>query len=196
MFVTIIFLSFMGFCVAGLLSEQIGPKRAAALSTFCSLTSFSFSSLYFYKIVSTGSVFHRDLVVGVHFYSDFVLIHWEFDLNIFNSSTVATCVVITFVSTLVHLCSIKCMYHDQDLLKFMSYLSLITFFMLILVTSDGFIPIFLGLVGLLLSFRAMTNFWITRAEANKTETTETTIYKISKFCFIMSLLIFFLKLFY
>lgn len=53
-------------------------------------------------------------------------------------------VVVLTVSTLVHLYSIEYMSEDPHLPRFMSYLSLFTFFMLILVTSDNIISLFLG----------------------------------------------------
>ena len=48
----------------------------------------------------------------------------------FDSLTVFMCVVVTFISFLVHLYSIEYMSHDPHLSRFMSYLSLFTFFML------------------------------------------------------------------
>jgi NADH:ubiquinone oxidoreductase subunit 5 (subunit L)/multisubunit Na+/H+ antiporter MnhA subunit len=52
--------------------------------------------------------------------------------------------VVNIVSALVHLYSIDYMAHDPHLPRFMSYLSLFTFFMLILVTGDNFVILFLG----------------------------------------------------
>jgi NADH:ubiquinone oxidoreductase subunit 5 (subunit L)/multisubunit Na+/H+ antiporter MnhA subunit len=53
-------------------------------------------------------------------------------------------VVVTFVSTLVHIYSVGYMSEDPHLPRFMSYLSLFTFFMLMLVTADNFVQMFLG----------------------------------------------------
>lgn len=53
-------------------------------------------------------------------------------------------VVVLAVSTLVHLYSTEYMSEDPHLARFMSYLSLFTFFMLLLITSDNFIGLFLG----------------------------------------------------
>jgi NADH:ubiquinone oxidoreductase subunit 5 (subunit L)/multisubunit Na+/H+ antiporter MnhA subunit len=52
--------------------------------------------------------------------------------------------VVLVVSTLVHLYSIEYMSEDPHLPRFISYLSLFTFFMLLLITSDNFIGLFLG----------------------------------------------------
>lgn len=53
-------------------------------------------------------------------------------------------VIVTFISTLVHLYSTEYMEHDPHLPRFMSYLSLFTFFMLILVTGNNFLQMFVG----------------------------------------------------
>ena len=52
--------------------------------------------------------------------------------------------VVTFISTLVHLYSTEYMSEDPHLPRFMSYLSLFTFFMLMLVTSNNFLQMFVG----------------------------------------------------
>ena len=57
------------------------------------------------------------------------------------------CCVVTFISCLVNLYSTEHMSHDPHLPRFMSYLSLFTFFMLILVTADNWIQIFVGWEG-------------------------------------------------
>lgn len=53
-------------------------------------------------------------------------------------------VVVLTISCLVHLYSLEYMSEDPHLPRFMSYLSLFTFFMLILITSDNFVGLFLG----------------------------------------------------
>ena len=54
------------------------------------------------------------------------------------------CCVVTFVSSIVHLYSTEYMAYDPHLSRFMSYLSLFTFFMLILVTADNMVQMFVG----------------------------------------------------
>jgi proton-translocating NADH-quinone oxidoreductase chain L len=75
--------------------------------------------------------------------------------------------VVTFISTLVHLYSTEYMGEDPHLPRFMSYLSLFTFFMLILVTSNNFLQMFVGWEGVGLSSYLLINFWFTRIQANK-----------------------------
>ena len=76
-------------------------------------------------------------------------------------------IVVTYVSALVHLYSTEYMENDPHLQRFMSYLSLFTFFMLILVTADNFVQMFIGWEGVGLSSFLLISFWTTRLAANK-----------------------------
>jgi len=68
-------------------------------------------------------------------------VHWGF---LFDSLTVIMMCVVTFISSLVHFYSFEYMYSDPYLIRFMAYLSFFTFFMLVLITADNFVQIFLG----------------------------------------------------
>ncbi len=85
----------------------------------------------------------------------------------FDSLTCIMLFVVSLVSTLVHLYSIDYMSHDPHISRFMSYLSLFSFFMLILVSADNFIQLFLGWEGVGLASYLLINFWFTRIEASK-----------------------------
>jgi NADH-quinone oxidoreductase subunit L len=62
----------------------------------------------------------------------------------FDPLSVSMLVMVLFISGLVHIYSIGYMLLDPNLIKFISYLSLFTFFMCILVTADNFMQLFLG----------------------------------------------------
>jgi NADH-ubiquinone oxidoreductase chain 5 len=76
-------------------------------------------------------------------------------------------VVVCGISSLVHLYSTEYMAADPHQSRFMSYLSLFTFFMLLLVTGDNFAQMFLGWEGVGLASYLLINFWFTRLQANK-----------------------------
>ena len=76
-------------------------------------------------------------------------------------------IVVTFISTLVHLYSNEYMSHDPHLPRFMSYLSLFTFFMLILVTADNFIQLFVGWEGVGLCSFLLINFGLLEFKLTK-----------------------------
>jgi NADH:ubiquinone oxidoreductase subunit 5 (subunit L)/multisubunit Na+/H+ antiporter MnhA subunit len=90
-------------------------------------------------------------------------------------------IVVTFISSLVHLYSTEYMSHDPHLPRFMSYLSLFTFFMLILVTADNFIQLFVGWEGVGLCSYLLINFWFTRIQANKAAMKAMIVIKIGDF---------------
>lgn len=95
---------------------------------------------------------------------DLLSIQWGF---LFDSVTSLMLVVVTTISFFVHLYSISYMSHDPHLQRFLSYLSLFTFFMLILVTADNFLQMFVGWEGVGLASYLLISFWFTRLAANK-----------------------------
>ena len=62
----------------------------------------------------------------------------------FDSLTASMLVLVTSVSTLVHIYSTGYMSGDPHIPRFMSYLSLFTFLMIVLVTSENYIQLFIG----------------------------------------------------
>ena len=95
---------------------------------------------------------------------DTLNIKWSF---CFDSLTIIVLCVVTFISFLVHLYSIEYMNSDPHLIRFMSYLSLFTFLMIILVTANNFVQMFIGWEGVGLASFLLINFWYTRVQANK-----------------------------
>lgn len=86
---------------------------------------------------------------------------------LFDGLTGIMIVVVTSISLLVHLYSTEYMSEDPHLARFMGYLSLFTWFMLILVTADNLIQLFVGWEGVGLCSYLLINFWYTRIQANK-----------------------------
>jgi len=80
--------------------------------------------------------------------------------------TAVMLVVVTWVSAVVHVYSVGYMSHDEHQQRFMAYLSLFTFFMLMLVTSDNLVQMFLGWEGVGLCSYLLIGFWFKKPEAN------------------------------
>ena len=76
-------------------------------------------------------------------------------------------IVITSISFLVHMYAIEYMRGDPFVARFMAYLSLFTWFMIILVTADNLVQLFVGWEGVGLVSYLLINFWFTIPEANK-----------------------------
>ena len=109
-----------------------------------------------------GNQVHRDL--GPWMESERRGVRWGL---LYDSLTVVMLVVVTRVSTLVHLYSSSYMEADPHRPRFQSYLSRFTFFMLILVTADNLVQMFVGWEGVGLCSYLLINFWFTRLQANK-----------------------------
>lgn len=85
----------------------------------------------------------------------------------FDSLTAIMLIVVTSVSALVHIYSTGYMEGDPHIPRFMSYLSLFTFLMIVLVTSENYVQLFIGWEGVGLCSYLLINFWLTRIKANK-----------------------------
>ena len=161
MLILIVLLPLLGFFSGSLFGRFIGTG-SCYLTTGSVLTSFLLSFKLFLSVLSTGATYK--LVMGSWVFVEFLQINWSF---CFDSLTCIMLLVVTFISTLVHLYSTEYMSHDPHLPRFMSYLSLFTFFMLILITSNNFLQMFVGWEGVGLSSYLLINFWFTRIQANK-----------------------------
>jgi len=80
--------------------------------------------------------------------------------------TAVMLVVVSGVSSMVHVYSVGYMSHDHSIPRFMSYLSLFTFCMLMLVTADNFMQMFFGWEGVGLCSYLLIGFWYDRPSAN------------------------------
>jgi NADH:ubiquinone oxidoreductase subunit 5 (subunit L)/multisubunit Na+/H+ antiporter MnhA subunit len=83
------------------------------------------------------------------------------------------------------------MSHDPHLPRFMSYLSLFTFFMLILVTADNFVQMFVGWEGVGLCSYLLINFWYTRIQANKAAIKAMIMNRIGDFSLVLGIMVMF-----
>nr|QWK44972.1 NADH dehydrogenase subunit 5 [Protohalopteris sp.] len=162
MYLNIVFLPLFGSIAAGFFGRFLGGKGAALITTSTVSISWFFSFIVFYEVGLCSCPTFLKLVTWIEL--DLFHIDWSF---CFDSLTVVMLFVVTFISTLVHLYSIGYMSEDPHLPRFMSYLSLFTFFMLILVTADNFIQMFVGWEGVGLCSYLLINFWFTRIQANK-----------------------------
>ena len=162
MYLSILVLPLMGSIVIGFLGRFLGRYGASILSILCVIISLLFSLLAFCEVSFLKTVCYINLVNWI--FSDMFLISWGF---LFDSLTCTMLVIVTAVSTLVHLYSIKYMEMDPHCPRFMAYLQIFTFFMLTLVTSDNLLQMFLGWEGVGLSSYLLINFWYTRYWANQ-----------------------------
>ena len=145
-----------------LFGRKFGNKNIAKINIICLLISLISSIFIFFEIIYLNSIVTIKLFSW--FDTSFFRVEWGF---LFDSLTSVMLVVVLSISSLVHLYSLEYMGDDPHLCRFMSYLSLFTFFMLILVTSDNFLQLFVGWEGVGLCSYLLISFWFTRLQANK-----------------------------
>ena len=162
MYLVIVFLPLIGSIIAGFFGRFLGARGAALITTSGVLTSTILSYVAFYECGLCGS--SVSLEYASWFSSEMFDASWGF---YFDSLTVVMLLVVNTVSTLVHVYSISYMWGDPHMPRFMSYLSVFTFFMLMLVTADNFLQLFFGWEGVGLASYLLINFWFTRLQASK-----------------------------
>jgi NADH-ubiquinone oxidoreductase chain 5 len=186
MYLLIIMLPLIGSCTAGLFGRYVGPNGSAIITTTCLFLSFFCSFFAFYEVALLECFVYIKLISWID--SELLNVDWGF---MFDTLTTVMCCVVTFISTLVHLYSIEYMAYDPHLSRFMSYLSLFTFFMLILVTADNFVQMFVGWEGVGLCSYLLINFWFTRIQANKAAIKAMVMNRVGDFGLVLGILLIF-----
>lgn len=161
----------------GLLTKFIGNKGA----NICSITYISINVLinsYLIWQALTMETIYFSISFGNWILSDVFCIEWNFLFDRFNLSMLF---VVNSVSWAVHLYSINYMCEDPHLPRFLSYVSLFTFFMIILIIGNNFLLLFLGWEGVGLCSYLLINFWFTRSNANKSAMKALIINRIGDF---------------
>ena len=162
MYILVLFLPVLSAIISGLFGRKIGTKGAGILTSTCISICVIISCCIFYETVLNFSPTYIKL--WRWFDSDLLITYYGLQ---FDSITSIMLIVITSVSALVHVYSIGYMSGDPHIPRFMSYLSLFTFLMIVLVTSDNFVQLFVGWEGVGLCSYLLINFWLTRIKANK-----------------------------
>lgn len=115
---------------------------------------------------------------------------FQFDFNIgflIDPLTAIMLLVVTFVSLLVHIYSIGYMAEDAGYQRFFSYISLFTFAMLTLVTSNNFLQLFFGWEGVGVASYLLIGFWYTRESANQGSLKAFLVNRVGDFGFILGI---------
>ena len=157
----VIFLPLLG-TIIGYLSKYFGDLASQLLTTLTVCIAAILSIVIFYNGLVHDN--YGNYIIFEWIRSGNFQINWAINIDPLSSIML---VVVTFVSALVHIYSIGYMSHDPFKPRFMSYLSLFTFAMLVLVVSDNFIQLFFGWEGVGLSSYLLIGFWYKKDSANK-----------------------------
>lgn len=162
MYLLILYLPLISALITGFFGRYIGIRGILFISVSTMALNLLLALFIFFEVSLSGGVCTLELFNW--FNCEFIYVNWGL---LFDSLTSCMLIVVLFVSLLVHIFSINYMYNDPHLNRFMTYLTLFTFFMLILVTADNFIQMFVGWEGVGLASYLLINFWYTRLQANK-----------------------------
>src|SRR3990167_3319340 len=95
--------------------------------------------------------------------------------------------MVTTVSSVIHVYSIGYMHGDPGVPRFMSYLSLFTFFMLMLISADNLVQLFFGWEGVGLCSYLLIGFWYDRPSANSAAIKAFVVNRIGDFGFALGI---------
>ena len=162
MYLAIIILPLLGAIVSGFFGRKVGVSGAQLV------TSLSIILTTLLVIIAFLEVGLNNIPVSINLFrwidSESLDVLWDFH---FDSLTVSMLIPVLIVSSLVHIYSIGYMSQDPHNQRFFSYLSLFTFMMIILVTANNFLLMFVGWEGVGICSYLLVNFWFTRIAANQ-----------------------------
>ena len=153
-----VFLPLLGFLIAGLAGSRIGHKGCEYITSGLLVLAALFSWILFF----TFDVLRIE-PIALWISSGHFAVEWSLRFDRLSSVML---VVVNTVSALVHIYSIGYMSHDNHRSRFFAYLSLFTFAMLMLVTSDNLIQLFFGWEGVGLASYLLIGFWYEKPSAN------------------------------
>nr|YP_010944575.1 NADH dehydrogenase subunit 5 [Blastomyces percursus]WMB97451.1 NADH dehydrogenase subunit 5 [Blastomyces percursus] len=162
MYLVIIILPLLGSIFSGFFGRNLGTKGAQLITSSSIIITTFFALLAFIEVGYNNIPVTIDLIRWID--SESLNVYWGF---YYDSLTVSMLIPVLIVSSLVHIYSIGYMSHDPHNQRFFSYLSLFTFMMIILVTANNYLLMFLGWEGVGVCSYLLINFWFTRIAANQ-----------------------------
>ncbi len=182
----IIFLPLIASIISGFFGRYLGDRNSEILTSLLVSISAIFSIYIFYQVIIND--FQDNIIIATWINSGSLNVDWS--MNIDPLSAVML-VVVTLISALVHIYSIGYMSHDPHKPRFMAYLSLFTFAMLILVTSDNFIQLFFGWEGVGLCSYFLIGFWFKKETANAAAIKAFVVNRVGDFGFALGIFLIF-----
>ncbi|MEP9388556.1 NADH-quinone oxidoreductase subunit L [Mesorhizobium sp. KR9-304] len=162
MYQAIVFLPLLGFLIVGLFGGSLGAKASEYITSGFMVVAAVLSWVAFVSVgMGDGEVFTVPVLRFIE--SGSLQADWALRID---TLTVVMLVVVNTVSCLVHIYSIGYMHHDPNRPRFFAYLSLFTFAMLMLVTSDNLVQMFFGWEGVGLASYLLIGFWYKKPSAN------------------------------
>ena len=162
MYLALIVLPLFGSITSGLFARKVGVRGAQFITSYCVIITTFLAVLAFLEVGLNNIPVSLELFKWLN--SESLDVSWSFN---FDSVTVSMLIPVLVISSVVHIYSIGYMNNDPHNQRFFCYLSLFTFMMIILVTADNFLFMFVGWEGVGVCSYLLVSFWYTRIAANQ-----------------------------
>ncbi|MGY6645438.1 MAG: NADH-quinone oxidoreductase subunit L [Salinarimonas sp.] len=186
MYHAIVFLPLLGFLIAGIFGRMIGPRPSEIVTTSFVAISALLSWVALFSVgFGDGATTVR---IANWMVSGDLAVDWALRID---ALTVVMLVVVNSVSALVHVYSMGYMHEDPSRSRFFAYLSLFTFAMLMLVTSDNLVQMFFGWEGVGLASYLLIGFWYQKESANAAAMKAFVVNRVGDFGFALGIFLVF-----
>ncbi len=184
--ISIIALPLIASIISGFFGKFIGDRNSEIVTSLLVSVSAIISVLVLYEVIVNQ--YQENIIIAKWIYSGSLNVNWSMKIDTLSAVML---VVVTSVSALVHIYSIGYMSHDPHKPRFMAYLSLFTFAMLMLVTSDNFIQLFFGWEGVGLCSYFLIGFWFKKESANAAAIKAFVVNRVGDFGFALGIFLIF-----
>lgn len=156
-----VFSPLLGFILTGLFGRMLGDRASQFITCSFMVISAVLSCEVAYQVIYNG----QEVVVPLLTFLEIgdVQLTWTIKYDVLSSIMM---IVVSSVSLCVHIYSVGYMHKDPSIPRFMAYLSLFTFMMMMLITAENLIQLFLGWEGVGLTSYLLIGFWYTKDSAN------------------------------
>ena len=184
--ISIITLPLIASIISGFFGKLIGDRASEILTSLLVTISAILSAFVLYEVIFNQ--YQDNIIIATWISSGTLDVNWSMKID---SLSAIMLVVVTSVSSLVHIYSIGYMSHDPHKPRFMAYLSLFTFAMLMLVTADNFIQLFFGWEGVGLCSYFLIGFWFKKETANMAAIKAFVVNRVGDFGFALGIFLIF-----
>ena len=184
--ISIIALPLIAAIISGFFGKLIGDRNSEIITSLLVTISAILSAIVLYEVIINQ--YQDNILIATWISSGSLDVNWSMKID---SLSAIMLVVVTSVSSLVHIYSIGYMSHDPHKPRFMAYLSLFTFAMLMLVTSDNFIQLFFGWEGVGLCSYFLIGFWFKKDTANTAAIKAFVVNRVGDFGFALGIFLIF-----
>ena len=187
MYHAIVFLPLIAFLIVGSLGRVLGDRPSQWITCGAVITSAVLSLVAFWQVALGGQPVKVEVACWI--VSGTFDVSWALRID---QLTAVMLVVVNGVSALVHVYSVGYMSHDPHKPRFMAYLSLFTFAMLMLITADNFLQMFFGWEGVGLASYLLIGFWHHKPSANAAAIKAFLVNRIGDFGFALGIMAIFM----